>query len=437
MRKLVQLPDKIIIPIQIILLIFLLLLNGFFLQSCEDKCESVSTYTYLEPVYTTTQQVRDGFGITEPQPLKSSGKIYVFGDYLLINDPGEGIHIIDNTDCSNPNEISFIKIPGNFDMAVKDYVLYADSYIDLLAIDISNLPNITLLKRLEGAFPYYNYSWGIYYDPDQSNMIITTWEEKETVELNSDCRTPGFILYERGVLMKADAASGMSQKSNPQGIGGSMARFTLSQDRLYAVDNTTLRVFDVTTTADPAGINQVEIGWNIETIFPYKKNLFIGSRAGMYIYDTSNPDEPFLRSEFQHARSCDPVVVDDHYAYVTLRSGTECEGFNNQLDVIDISNLDNPILVKSYAMENPHGLSIDGNLLFITEGEAGMKLFDISDINNVDKNLLFQVKNIHGFDVIAFDQKGIMIGDDGLYMFNYANPANMQICGFIPVQGGI
>ena len=37
--------------------------------------------------------------------------------------------------------------------------------------------------------------------------------------------------------------------------------------------------------------------------------------------------------------SCDPVVVQGDYAFVTLRGGTECQGFSNQLDIIDISTL--------------------------------------------------------------------------------------------------
>jgi len=43
---------------------------------------------------------------------------------------GEGIHIIDNSTITNPKFVSFIKIPGNYDIAVKGSVLYADSYID-------------------------------------------------------------------------------------------------------------------------------------------------------------------------------------------------------------------------------------------------------------------------------------------------------------------
>ena len=78
----------------------------------------------------------------------------------------------------------------------------------------------------------------------------------------------------------------------------------------------------------------------------------------MQIFDNSNPSEPIHLSTFAHARVCDPVVVNDDYAFVTLRSGDRCSGFVNQLDVVDIKDLENPKLVKSYPMDNPHGLGV-------------------------------------------------------------------------------
>jgi len=225
--------------------------------------------------------------------------------------------------------------------------------------------------------------------------------------------------------------------SSPTGVGGSMARFAVSQDHLYAVDYSTLRVFDIAVPSDPIQGNEVEIGWDIETIFPYKENLFVGSTSGVFIYDNTNPEHPVFRSKFQHVSSCDPVVVDDQYAYVTLRSGNQCAGYTNQLDVLDITNLDNPVLVKSYPMDNPHGLSIDGNLLFITEGEFGMKVFDATDRKAIGDHMLDQITGIHGYDVIAFDKIAILIGDDGLYIFNYADPSNLDPCSIIPIAGGV
>ena len=435
MKKLIPLQDRLVIALQLLALISLLFTAGAMLQGCEDKCETVTSYITMEPVYMTTEEVRNGFGIEDPHPIETSGKIYVYGDYLLVNEPSKGIHIIENKDC-NQKPIHFIAIPGNYDMAVKDFILYADSYVDLLAIDISNLPEITLEKRVENAFPYFNQGWNLGYIPTEDEVIITRWEEKEVVEKVTGCQDVGAIFLEGGVLfMTADAssASKSSYTSPTVGIAGSMARFAITGENLYAVDNSSLRVFDITTQTDPVQGNVVDIGWGIETIFPYKDNLFIGSNTGMYIYDNSNPSLPTLRSQFNHVRTCDPVVVDDKYAYVTLRSGNECDGFTNQLDVLDITNLNAPFLVKSYPMQNPHGLSIDGDLLFITEGDFGMKVFDATNRDEIGSHLLDNVTNIHGFDVIAFNEQAILIGEDGLYLYNYTDPTNLEICGFIAV----
>ena len=100
-------------------------------------------------------------------------------------------------------------------------------------------------------------------------------------------------------------------------------------------------------------------------------------RTGLFIYDISNGAAPVNEGQFMHARACDPVVADNDYAYVTLRSGTFCSGIDNELDVINIQ-YSFPSLVKIYPMTNPHGLSKDGNLLFVCDGKDGLKIYDAS-----------------------------------------------------------
>ena len=82
-------------------------------------------------------------------------------------------------------------------------------------------------------------------------------------------------------------------------------------------------------------------------------------------------------------QSCDPVIADEKYAYVTLRTGTTCNGVNNRLEILDIANINSPSLVKTYEMTNPHGLSKDGNLLFVCDGANGLKVYNASDVNNL------------------------------------------------------
>jgi hypothetical protein len=139
-------------------------------------------------------------------------------------------------------------------------------------------------------------------------------------------------------------------------------------------------------------------------------------------------------STFEHVTSCDPVVVNDDYAFVTLRSGTVCQGFTNQLDVIDISNLNNPYLVKSYPMTNPHGLGLDGDALFICEGDWGLKIFNASDINTIADNLIKHYTDMHSYDVIPYNDNLIMIGMDGLYQYDYSSLENIQLLSHLPIN---
>jgi hypothetical protein len=93
------------------------------------------------------------------------------------------------------------------------------------------------------------------------------------------------------------------------------------------VDYSTLRTFDITDIAKPKAGAVTQIGWGIETIFPYKSNLFLGAQNGMYIFDRANDGSVSLLSKYEHITSCDPVVVQNDIAYVTFRNGMECNGF--------------------------------------------------------------------------------------------------------------
>ena len=75
------------------------------MQSCADNCQTTTTYTYFEPIYQTTEEIRQQFEIQDPRDLVSPGKIYMLGDFLFINERGEGIHIIDNRIPSNPMKL--------------------------------------------------------------------------------------------------------------------------------------------------------------------------------------------------------------------------------------------------------------------------------------------------------------------------------------------
>jgi hypothetical protein len=424
-------------------LLFLTGLLGLsaLLEGCSDKCEVKNEMVYYKPVYTTLDELRASVMIGEPEELVSPGKIYIKEPYLYINEPGKGIHVIDNRNQTSPKKVKFINIPGNYDFAIKDNILYADSYIDLVAIDISSVYNIREVKRLENIFSSYN-TLGIYLDPERG--LITAWEEERGVKVyESDCEANiqpwGGMLYADGIAVLAESNFKSSTAIAPgngsaPGVGGSLARFTINNDHLYTLNTSELQSIDITDPTSPQVMSKTQISWDMETIFPYKNNLFIGSRTGMYILDVTDPASPQMISTYSHVRVCDPVVVQGDLAYVTLRSGTTCEGFTNQLDVINIEDLRIPQLVKSYPMTNPHGLGIDQETLFICDGNDGLKVYDASDIDQIDKNQLAHYTGINAQDVIPFNNTLVMMGEDGIFQYDYSNPKDIKFLSKIDIK---
>jgi len=242
-----------------------------------------------------------------------------------------------------------------------------------------------------------------------------------------------YLLFLIAVIYSCEQAytdSGISADASGGGKGGSMARFAVSGDHLYTVTENDLKLFDISEPGSPQYTDSINIGFGIETIFPRGEDLFIGSQAGMYIYDITDPENPVKLSRYEHVYSCDPVVVQGNYAYVTLNSGnTWCGHSNNMLQIIDISDLTSPRFLKDYPMTGPRGLGVDGNLLFICDD--GLKVYDISDIYNID--LLDHFSGINAYDVIPYDDLLIMTGSDGLYQYSYLNNS-LSLLSTIPVN---
>lgn len=422
------------------ILLVIVCVAALFMQSCTDNCQQTQTLVYYQPVYSTSAQVKAAVAILPPQDLSQIGKIYFKDGYLYINEVGKGIHIIDNRDPANPQPHSFLKIPGNYDLAIRGTTLYADSYVDLVAFDISNLDEIREVNRIERLFNNY-MTMG--YLVSSELGILTSWEKVEQEVVNeSDCNTIfqpwGGFLYRSGIALTADRAQSFSATSalaptSAAGIGGSMARFTISDDYLYALDGSNLDIVDVSVQTQPQAKKEFAMSWDVETLFPHNQKLFVGSRSGMYILDLKTPDAPQMISQYQHVRSCDPVVVEGDYAYVTLRSGNTCEGFTNQLEVIDLKDLTKPTLVSVYPMTNPHGLGMDQGKLFICDGSDGLKVYDASDVTKISANQLAHYKNIHAFDVIPWQQVAMVIGADGLYQYDYSDIQNIKLLSQLPI----
>ena len=134
--------------------IFLFSLSLLVMTSCSDYIKETVTYKVNEPVFMSNETFRNSVKVsTVPQTISGIGKMCFYNNYLYISEPNKGIHIINNTDPANPQVTGFIQILGNADLAIRNGLLYADSFIDLVWFDVTNPDQPELKGRLDSIFP--------------------------------------------------------------------------------------------------------------------------------------------------------------------------------------------------------------------------------------------------------------------------------------------
>jgi hypothetical protein len=422
---------------KIIPIISMLAMNVLFFNSCEDA--TYKEYKGNAPVYLSYEDLRTSVALQQNVGLENPGKIYFKDNYIFIVEELKGIHVYDNTNPASPVKKVFVKLPGVVDISISGYIMYADSFVDLVVLDVQNIDNIHEVGRVKDILPYTvppvenDYPMAFV---DQERGVVTRWELKTIREKVDQTYNPYPIFWKEGAFYDMINATGASTgvSGSGVGVGGSMARFGIKGDVLYVLDKNTLKIFDISSKTNPVKHNDIYPGWGVETMFLTDKTMFLGTTTGMVIYDISIPLSPQSRTFFTHARSCDPVVVDDTLAYITLRTGTNCGGSQNTLSVVNVKNLNSPSLVMTYPMKNPHGLGKDGDLLFVCDGVDGLKIYDASNPKAITTHLIYTYANINAYDVIPVGNVLVLIGDDGLYQYNYSNVKSITLLSSILVK---
>lgn len=399
--------------------LFLILI--LFLSSCiKDENDSKSSnvvdptncFDATVPIYAHISKVNEYVKFQNPKSISNAGKLLVYKNWIFLVEKKEGVHIIDNSNPSNPQKIGFLTLPVAEDIHLKNNVLYSVGSNFILSVDVSNIRIPTVLSITTDIGEYYNDSNKTYKD-----SFVYSYQNR-FVHYNYYS-----IAYPFEVLTLSDNNT-VSNTSTAK--VGSMARVAIVSDYLYYATTSKLITFKLVSNIPQFRGSQLFSIPNIETIFPYKNNLFLGAFTGMYIYGTNNPDMPNKIGELNHARSCDPVVVEGDYAYVTLSRGNICSiNAVDELKVIDVSNLSSPKLIKDYPMYNPKGLAIENNKLFICDGADGLKIFDVTDKEKVDQNKLANYKDGTMYDLILDKGKIITVTNNSIVQYSYSDISNI------------
>jgi len=131
-----------------------------------------------KPVLLQRSAFEKSIVLESPKTIIKSGKIYIKGDLMFINDVNKGFHVYDYSDPKNPVRLQFIKAPGATDLAIIDDVIYINQAVDLVTITYNaTTKKIEITNRNKNVFPQKKSPNG-FSGNHKENEIIIDWEAK-------------------------------------------------------------------------------------------------------------------------------------------------------------------------------------------------------------------------------------------------------------------
>jgi len=318
---------------------------------------------------------------------------------LYVSDRVSGLHVYDVTDLTAPEKVIRIPLHSNVSSAVKGDIVYTNDAGQLQAIRIAD-GSYTVVARIGNPYPPY------YEGPVDGGS--------------------GF-----GCACTEDNFDPVP-KSSP-GSSSSYATFALIGDNLYRVDGRHLNVYDITNREKPKEVSSADVGWDIETLQGTTNFLFIGGTRGMYIFDRSDPRHPRMLSQFQHARACDPVVVNGSTAFVTLRGTSGCGTAQDELLCVSIKDPRQPKLIGEMPMSTPWGLAVENSRLYVSHGDLGYTLLDVSTPSEPAELATWTGEDARDF--IWAGRTLYVMGHDNVTIYDITDPLNPALLSKVEPVG--
>lgn len=331
--------------------------------------------------------------------LINAQSMYLYGTNLYVSDEISGINIYD-VSWGAPVHWTTVPIEGNTGVAVRDSVIYANSWYSILAIRV----------HADGS---WDTAAVIRQDPYCCYMPVDD------------------IYYEhRGWgCTSVDYATADGGAQPVSGTGSSYAVFGVIDTFLYYASEYDVVTMSIADPDSPVVLTETYVGWDLETLFPTERFLFIGGRNGMYIMDRGNAANPRLIGSFQHAYACDPVVVADTIAYVTLRGGNNCGSTNDAFLSVSLGDPTYPYLLDQGTPRTPYGLSVNDTLAYIAKGYNGFCLYSIADPRNL--TLLAQWPTPNTRDFIWDGNRLYLMGFTEVSVYDVTDPMAPVMVGSI------
>ncbi len=252
-------------------------------------------------------------------------------------------------------------------------------------------------------------------------------------------------LFALSLLVSSCDADGTfaAQESIGEVLSGSYANMLTLGDKLYVLGDGQLKTLSLANPEKPEQIDSKVLDFDIESLFISDGNIFVGSPAGMRIYTLDAEGIPEFRSltpyeAIGEIQPCDPIVANKDNAYATLSTSVEVNDGCwrsvqlNELRVYDLENLEQPILINTLEMEEPKGIGLDGEHLFICENRDGLKILDVAD--PLDIKEIDHFPDFRAFDVIPANGLLLVVGPELLHQFDYTDITNVTKLSTLDLQ---
>ena len=221
-------------------------------------------------------------------------------------------------------------------------------------------------------------------------------------------------------------------------LSGSYANMLTLGDFLYVLGNGQLKTLSLSDPAMPELLDSKEIGFSIESLFISGENIFVGSPDGMFIYTIGSDGIPAFRSETSYDNfllfTCfrDPITANEEYAYVTLDNDASIDdcfmpSLEDQMRIFRLEDLESPTLINTIPMDNPKGIAMDGDHLFVCEKVNGITAFNLSNPELPQE--IYKSENFSAYDLIPASGLLMVVGQDTLHQFDYTDINNITKIG--------
>ena len=91
-------------------------------------------------------------------------------------------------------------------------------------------------------------------------------------------------------------------------------------------------------------------------------------------------------------------------------------------------------MIARHNLNSPSGLGIDNNVLFICDGDEGLRIFDVTDPYDVLQNELTSFSDVIAYDVIPLNDVLMTITDEGLLQYDYSDKNTISLISTINID---